>query len=97
MVNGAERKEFLAKMFREAMKPYEHPGEEWSEDEKEFLPVFMHLVGSNRLILDLAGGYGRVTPYPMEGGNVVVLGDLSPHSLRLAKKAFQKGTCTLFV
>ena len=55
MVQGSRRKEFLARMLKEAMKPYEHLGEEWSEDEKEFLPVFMHLIGSNKLVLDLAG------------------------------------------
>jgi SAM-dependent methyltransferase len=86
MVQDSGRKEFLAKMFEEALKAYERPGEEWSEDEKEFLPIFTRLVEFNRLILDLAGGYGRVTPYLLEGGNIVVLGDLSLHSLMLAKK-----------
>ncbi len=86
MIGDIGRKEFLTKMFGEALKAYEFPGEEWSEDEKEFLPIFTHLVGSNRLILDLAGGYGRVTPYLIEGSNIVVLGDLSLHSLMLAKK-----------
>jgi hypothetical protein len=49
-----KRKVFLAKMFKEAMKPYEHPKEEWSEDEKEFLPLFKDLLGRNKLVLDLA-------------------------------------------
>lgn len=89
MVQGSRRKEFLARMFKEAMKPYECPGEEWSEDEKEFLPVFIHLIGSNKLVLDLAGGYGRITPYLMENNNSVVLADLSLHSLQLAKKTFR--------
>lgn len=85
----SRRKEFLTRMFKEAMKPYEHPGEEWSEDEKEFLPLFIHLMGRNKLVLDLAGGYGRVTPYLMENNNSVVLADLSIHSLRLAKKTLR--------
>lgn len=68
------------------MIPYGHPGEAWSEDEKEFLPRFMHLMGHNKLILDLAGGYGRVTPYLMKNNNSVVIADLSIHSLRAAKK-----------
>lgn len=88
MVQGS-RKEFLAKMLWEALKAYEFPGEEWSEDEKEFLPIFMHLLGSGRLVLDLAGGYGRVTPHLMEGNNTAVLGDLSKHSLQFAKKTIQ--------
>jgi ubiquinone/menaquinone biosynthesis C-methylase UbiE len=73
-------------MFREAMIPYEHPGEAWSEDEKDFLPIFMRLVGRNRRVLDLAGGYGRVTPYLVANSNSVILADLSIHSLRVAKK-----------
>jgi len=89
MGQGSRRKEFLIRMFKEAMKPYEHPGEEWSEDEKEFLPVFMHLIGSDKLVLDLAGGYGRVTPYLMENNNTVVLADLSLHSLRLARRTLR--------
>jgi hypothetical protein len=62
MEQDSGRKEFLTKMFLEALKAYEHPGEEWSEDEKEFLPIFMRLLGSGRLVLDLAGGYGGYTP-----------------------------------
>jgi len=89
VMRGLRRKEFLSRMFAEAMKAYEHPGEEWSEEEREFLPIFMHLLGSNKLILDLAGGYGRVTPHLMVGNNTVVLGDLSQHSLDLAKRTIQ--------
>jgi hypothetical protein len=33
MARVSRRNEFLAKMFEEAMRAYEHPGEEWSEDE----------------------------------------------------------------
>jgi len=90
MVQDSRRKEFLAMMFKDAMKPYEYPREEWNEDEKEFLPVFMRLIGSNKLVLDLAGGYGRVAPHLMENNNTVVLADLSLHSLRLAKKTIQR-------
>jgi len=61
-----------------------------SEDEKEFLPVFMHLIGFNKLVLDLAGGYGRIAPYLMENNNTVVSADLSPHSLPLAKKTIRR-------
>ena len=83
------RKRFLLKMIREAMIPYEHPGEEWSVDEKEFLPFFLTSLKPNSLILDLAGGYGRVTPWLIGKGNHVVLADLSIHSLRLAKKTLK--------
>ena len=86
----SRRKRFLARMFRESLKPYECPAEEWSEDEREFLPVFMRLVRRNSLILDLAGGYGRVTPYLMKNENHVVLADLSIHSLRLAKRKLRR-------
>jgi len=34
MVQDSRRKEFLAMMFKDAMKPYEYPREEWNEDEK---------------------------------------------------------------
>jgi len=88
-MQGLGRKEFLLRMFMEAVRAYERPGEEWGEDEKEFLPIFMHLLGSDRLVLDLAGGYGRVTPYLMVNNNTVVLGDLSQHSLQIAKKTIQ--------
>lgn len=86
VVQDYKRERFLAEMFKEAMIPYEHPEEEWSEDERELLPVFMHLIGSNKLVLDLAGGYGRVTPHFMDNNNTVILADLSLHSLRFAKK-----------
>ncbi len=88
-MQGLGRKEFLLRMFMEAVRAYERPGEEWGEDEKEFLPIFIHLLGSDRLVLDLAGGYGRVTPYLMVNNNTVVLGDLSQHSLQIAKKTIQ--------
>jgi hypothetical protein len=80
-MQNSKRKVFLAKMFKEAMKPYEHPKEEWSEDEKEFLPLFKDLLGRNKLVLDLAGGYGRVTPCLTENDNSAVLADLSINSL----------------
>jgi ubiquinone/menaquinone biosynthesis C-methylase UbiE len=89
MVRDSRRNEFLAMMSKEAMKPYECPGEEWNEDEKEFLPIFVKLIGSNKLILDLAGGYGRITPYLMKNNNNVILADLSLHCLRLAKKTIR--------
>jgi len=75
------------------MIPYEHPGEEWSEDEKEFLPLFQNLIGHKKLVLDLAGGYGRVTPHLMQNNNFVILADLSLHSLRHAKKTLE--TCNM--
>jgi ubiquinone/menaquinone biosynthesis C-methylase UbiE len=86
MARFSRRKEFLAKMFEEAIRAYEHPGEEWSEDEVEFIPIFTDLVGSDKVVLDLAGGYGRVSPYLIKNNNTVVLGDLSYHSLQLARK-----------
>jgi ubiquinone/menaquinone biosynthesis C-methylase UbiE len=89
MVKGSERKRFLATMFKEAMKPYEHPGEQWNEGEKEFLPIFTNLVTQNSLILDLAGGYGRVSLRLMQNENHVVLTDLSIHSLKYAKKSLR--------
>ena len=90
----SSRRRFLLKMIKEAMIPYEHPGEEWSLDEKEFLPLFMKILRPNSLILDLAGGYGRVTPHLVADGNRVVLADLSTHSLRLAKMTL-KGNVNL--
>jgi ubiquinone/menaquinone biosynthesis C-methylase UbiE len=86
-LKGVKRKRFLAEMSLETMKPYESPGEEWSEDEKEFLPVFVKSVGRDRLVLDLAGGYGRVTRLLMENRRQVILADLSIHSLKLAKSS----------
>ncbi|MGQ9507096.1 MAG: class I SAM-dependent methyltransferase [Candidatus Bathycorpusculaceae bacterium] len=85
-MRNSKRRAFLARMFMDAMVPYERPGEEWSDDEREFLPTFMQILGCNRLVLDLAGGYGRVTPYLLENGNIVVLADLSIHSLKFAKE-----------
>jgi len=41
----SRRRKFLARMFKESMIPYEHPGEEWSEDKGEFLPLFQNLIG----------------------------------------------------
>ena len=73
-------------MLLEAMRPYEFPGEEWSQDEKEFLPVFLKSMGPNGLVLDLAGGYGRVTGLLVNrGSRATILADLSIHSLRLAR------------
>lgn len=84
-VLGDVRREFLLRMFEEAMRAYACFGEEWSEDEKELLPLFRRILGFRKLVLDLAGGYGRVTPYLMDGENFVVLADLSMHSLKFAK------------
>ena len=85
----SERRSFLLGMIKEAMIPYECPGEKWSPDEKEFLPIFMDLMKPGSLILDLAGGYGRVTPHLIAERNDVILVDLSVHSLRLAKKTLK--------
>jgi ubiquinone/menaquinone biosynthesis C-methylase UbiE len=89
-----KRKSFLAKLFREVRKCYQKPGEEWSEDEKEFLPVFLRKIGENKLILDLAGGYGRVTPH-LSAKNSVVLADFSFHSLLRAKETLQTESVNL--
>jgi ubiquinone/menaquinone biosynthesis C-methylase UbiE len=86
IMEGSRRRSFLTRMFREAMIPYEHPMEEWTEDEKEFLPIFVDLIGHNKLVLDLAGGYGRVTLHLLENDNAVILADLSIHSLQAAKR-----------
>jgi len=83
-----KREKFLARLFREVRKIYQKPGEEWSEDEKEFLPVFLQNVGRNKVILDLAGGYGRVTPHLM-AKNSVILADFSFHSLLHAKETLK--------
>jgi ubiquinone/menaquinone biosynthesis C-methylase UbiE len=88
MAENSKRKRFLAKLFREVRKVYQKPEEEWSEDEKELLPSFLQGVGEDKLVLDLAGGYGRVTPYLMEK-NSVILADLSLHSLLYAKKVLR--------
>jgi ubiquinone/menaquinone biosynthesis C-methylase UbiE len=42
------------------------------------------------LILDLSGGYGRVTSHLLRFDNRVVLADLSTHSLRVAKKTLKE-------
>ena len=42
------------------------------------------------MILDLSGGYGRVTPYLLRGDDRAVLADLSIHSLRVAKKTLKE-------
>jgi ubiquinone/menaquinone biosynthesis C-methylase UbiE len=89
-VKDIDRKRFLTKMLNEAMRPYEHPGEEWSEDEREFLPNFTRLIGADGLVLDLAGGYGRVTGLLMENERQVVLADLSIGSLKLARSSLNR-------
>jgi SAM-dependent methyltransferase len=86
----ARRRDFLDTMLQEAIKPYDHPGEEWTEDEKEFLPLFIGMIKPKDLILDLGGGYGRVTPYLLEVGTRVVLADLSIHSLWVAEKTLME-------
>jgi SAM-dependent methyltransferase len=85
----ARRRDFLDTMLQEAIKPYDHPGEEWTEDEKEFLPLFVRMIKPKDLILDLGGGYGRVTPYVLKVDTCVVLADLSIHSLWVAKKTLR--------
>lgn len=88
MDKSSKRKGFLTRLFRDVRdvrKCYQKPEEEWSEDEKEFLPVFLQKIGRNKLILDLAGGYGRVTPHLL-AKNSVILADFSFHSLLRAKE-----------
>jgi ubiquinone/menaquinone biosynthesis C-methylase UbiE len=89
-MRGPGRKSFLAMMFLESMRPYELPGEEWSADEMEFLPDFVKSISSNGLVLDLAGGYGRVTSLMVDKGKLVVLTDLSIHSLKLARSSLNR-------
>lgn len=81
-----ERKAFLARMTLEVMEAYEVPGEEWTPDEVELLPRFLSMLKNKPLLLDLAGGYGRITRVLLNHGHNVVLLDLSPHSLKKAKK-----------
>ncbi len=81
-----ERKAFLAQAAFEAMRAYEVPGEEWSLDEIELLPRFLSELREESLLLDLAGGYGRVSHRLLDYGHRVVLLDLSIHSLRAAKR-----------
>jgi ubiquinone/menaquinone biosynthesis C-methylase UbiE len=85
-----KRREFLARMFKDAMVSYEVPYREWEDDEKEHLPMFMSLVGSGKLILDLAGGYGKAPPHLIEAGGRVVLGDLSIESMKSARETLAK-------
>ena len=85
------RIDFLAAMFLEAMKPYKEPGEEWTADEKELLPVFKSRLRGD-LILDLAGGYGRVSKELLDAGLRVVILDLSWHSLKKAKESLGDNT-----
>jgi SAM-dependent methyltransferase len=86
-LRGVRRKSFLTRMFLEAMEPYEFPWEEWSEDETEFLPLFARSVRPDGLVLDLAGGYGRVSSLLVDNGKRVALADLSIHSLRQARSS----------
>jgi len=81
------RKLFLEKMSREAIASYDDPYKEWYDDEKEYLPIFLSLVGSGKRILDLAGGYAKAAPMLLQGDNSVVLTDLSLQSLRDGRAA----------
>lgn len=80
------RRRFLLEMLMEAMKAYEVPGEEWSQDERELLPRFLSRLPGEARVLDLAGGYGRIAQKLLRHGHRVVLLDLSPHSLKRAKE-----------
>jgi len=69
-------------MSREAIAAYDDPYKEWYAEEKQYLPTFLSLVGTGKRILDLAGGYAKAPPLLLQGGNSVVLADLSTQSLR---------------
>lgn len=84
MVRGRSkrREEFLKHMSDESVACYVDPYRTWDGKEKEYLPIFLSELGGSKLILDLAGGYGKATPLLLEGKNSVVLADLSVESLR---------------
>ncbi len=85
-----KRKKFLIQMIKESMKPYEIPGEEFTVDEIKLLPKFISNLKENSLILDLAGGYGRITKILLNNNFRVVLLDLSINSIKIAKKNLSK-------
>jgi SAM-dependent methyltransferase len=84
----ARRERFLAEMSREAVACYRDPYKEWDDDEREYMPLFLSLVGNGKQILDLAGGYGKALPLLVQNGNSVLLGDLSTESLLGAQESF---------
>jgi len=81
-----KRNVWLVEQFKEAMKAYEKPGEAWSVDELEMMPLFLRLLKRDGIVLDLAGGYGRCTPYFLEKARLAVIGDLSIDELKVAKE-----------
>jgi ubiquinone/menaquinone biosynthesis C-methylase UbiE len=83
----AKRERFLSEMSKEAIASYEDPYRDWDEDEKIFLPQFLALMGNQKQVLDLAGGYAKAAPLLVKDGNSVVLADLSTHSLRDGRNA----------
>lgn len=85
------RKLFLERMSKEAMASYEDSYRDWYGSEKEFLPIFLSLVGGGRHIMDLAGGCGKAVPDLLNDGNSVVLADLSLHSLKDARATLAPG------
>lgn len=68
-------------MSEDAVACYVDPYKKWDETEKDYMPFFLSLAGGNARILDLAGGYAKAVPPLLEGGNSVVLADLSLPSL----------------
>jgi len=76
------RELFLAKMSEESNASYEVPYREWYDEEREFIRIFLSLVGNGKRILDLAGGYAKAAPVLLQGDNSVVIADLSLKSLR---------------
>jgi ubiquinone/menaquinone biosynthesis C-methylase UbiE len=81
------RNSFLERMSKEAIASYDDPYKEWYEDEREYLKVFLSLVGERRRILDLAGGYAKAAPVLVGKDNSVVLADMSRQSLRDGRTA----------
>jgi SAM-dependent methyltransferase len=84
---GHRRELFLTKMSKDAIASYDEPYRDWYADEKEYLPLFLSLVGSGKQIMDLAGGYAKAVPHLLQNGNSVVLADLSLNSLRDGREA----------
>ena len=83
----SSRELFLERMSKEAVVSYDDPYREWDEDEREYMPYFLSLVGSHKHILDLAGGYAKAAPQLLRDENSVTLADLSMTSLRDGQKA----------
>ena len=72
-----KRKAFLMQMIFEISKVYKTPGEKWTLDEIALLLCFLSKLKRRSLLLDLAGGYGRVSRIFLDHGHNVVLLDLS--------------------